>query len=534
MCSLTPYAAFNLVKLRVTVGPALAGQTVYVKAFDVDDPVDPNFDLDANEHAVLDPNDYEVVGTEYPTFDMFGNPTTAINYSQGAFLGDVGGDNRADTLGTPGTGRFVAGAGVSVYGEDGEMAAGVVNTQGFVEFVFQTGMQPGNNYRVAMTLDSNEADFALLRVDGSTDYYGYVSCDSQQRTASGFGGTLSPLLTIWRKVHVEQDSMGAVPTDSSNPNCNYQVGTIDVSSIHLLPEGKWETERPNYELTVNLELSGGENRYKRGTIFIGTRVYRVIKTQDMSLDHEAGRTFYPPKIIIEDDSDGHFSSEHIHWTQGATFLIRDDDGSGGYPNLNRLPEYDMVTDKVRGKFAPAYIELDTTVNNPGRENPNYAVPLVINMAEVSPSKDIPSSYGYWASRIIAAFQGGIYEDLDPDYIESTLKGVTVGGQGDSFIFLETIRDASGTHLRGPEIQSGIDLWKIASAAVSDARQAVIAHELGHHPGGQGEDADHSEGGLMRVDAGEGTGPENVPELTLKLDFSILTIRRFRSSLSWAE
>jgi hypothetical protein len=220
---------------------------------------------------------------------------------------------------------------------------------------------------------------------------------------------------------------------------------------------------------------------------------------------------------------------------GLPFGIVDDDERYLDPGVNDLPRTDLVTDAVRAKFVPAYIEVDTVV-----ANATVSVPFILNVPadiDTNLNKNVPTSNAYWACRIIAAFQPNIGVDLDP-IGEATVVGGSKGG--DSYIYLEILRDEQQTGLNHPvgagyisEENPGLSLtqlqefYQAALDAIISSRQGVVAHEIGHNPEnalGEGELPDHREKGLMREGASSIADDE----------FTALTISRFRKSKKWAD
>jgi hypothetical protein len=481
----TATLARNKVKLRVNATPAMAGQRVYVKAFDVDDPVTPAFD----DKGVLDRNDWQWNGPTESVYYASGESGGWVNIpSAGDYLAAVGNDNRADTLGTPQAGRFVAGGGISVYGEDDEMASGIVNAQGLVDFVFETGMQPGNNYRVAMTLDPNEADFAFLQVDGSADYYGYIGWDSTQRTTSGFGGVLSPMLTVWRKLHVEADTMLKWTGNKPSPDrLVIGAGAATLSPVVVYDTAQQNVNVPNATLTTNF--------YGGGYIFQDGNKYFINSNGIHTL------TIRPITGFSLDVS--------------AQFEIYDDD------NESIIPRYNSVSVGVISKYVPAYISVEE-LPHVLSENSRTTIPFMINMEslygepfydyfQLAASQDMTGSdgYAYWYALLVSAYQHKASLDRDPntesprlgattESIWSTLNPLSVALPTLSSIYAESIRDEDDR------------------AVYHDN---VVAHELGHQPGHQSESTDHNEGGIMISDA-------------TKDDFSPTSLHRFRNTHRW--
>ncbi|GEM_PF-1812499 len=162
----------NALRRLVQVVATVSGSptNVYFKSFDVDDP---------ETNLIIDPN------------------------------GLSGLDNR----GSPREGRFVASRSsiVAVTPKGGKAVAD-----------FEVTMQPGDNFRVAATCNPEELDVLT-----SYQIHNYpiptIVPPANNDQISGFTGKLTNLLTVWRRLHVEVDSMAgaddppsAYPTDLEN------------------------------------------------------------------------------------------------------------------------------------------------------------------------------------------------------------------------------------------------------------------------------------------------------------------------------
>ena len=79
---------------------------------------------------------------------------------------------------------------------NGMHLSALTDENGVAEVVVPVGVRPGDNYRYAAALD--QAD-----MQGLTD--NNVSANDEQTPA--FEGLLSPLMTVWRRLHVESDRM---------------------------------------------------------------------------------------------------------------------------------------------------------------------------------------------------------------------------------------------------------------------------------------------------------------------------------------
>jgi hypothetical protein len=527
-------AEHNTVTLRVHVGPAAVGMQVHVRALDVDDPTPLNFDNDGITFG--DRSKYLITPQEGEEIhDVFGRPYDNGNvhiidpndFNPAGKDVPRGDDNRLDPLDTAQTGRFVANMTTLVDEEWPNYASGVVNADGNADFVFTVGIQPGNNYRVAVVVTPANATASISLADlqvANATATSYVSWDSDQQVpAAEFGGVLSPLLTVWRKLHVEQDSMPAPSDDhTNNPQRNFETGTIVDA-----PASVAGSSPAQYKFHLDVDLSGGNNRFEGGRILIADKLYDVVRNEN--------RVFGGDEITILDDPANPITAIS-GGAAGKAFYLTDDDGRYLDPGVNDLPRTDLVTDAVRAKFVPAYIEVDTAV-----ANATVSVPFILNVPadqNTDLNKNVPTSDAYWACRVIAAFQQAVVEDGDP-----MGEGLTDGGtrrhSGDSYIYLETIREPFKDALivTHPTNQFDVDGRTNALQRLPMRREEIVAHEIGHNPqndlthdivhGSFVTTPDHAENGLMSEGADAGDG-------AVRASFSPLTIHRFRESKKWAD
>lgn len=149
----TDDTARNTVEVVATISPAQENITVYFKVFDVDDPSSDEDPVDSN--------------------------------------GSDGNDNRG------GTGTLSA-------------TSAVTDSNGEAKVTFTVGMNPGDNYRVAATL--NPEEFDNLTVTSPSPKF-LIYPDNNQ--IDGFIGKTTNMLTVWRKLNLEFDLM-KTPTRAQN------------------------------------------------------------------------------------------------------------------------------------------------------------------------------------------------------------------------------------------------------------------------------------------------------------------------------
>jgi hypothetical protein len=429
----------------------MTGNKVYLKAFDVDDATDENFDRDDNHQVVIDTNGRK-------------------------------GDDNMDTTWLK-TGQFRSGGQAK-----GAATDVVLDASGNATVVFETTMQPGDNFRVALAF--KQEDLNSLQVD-NPDGAGFVPSESDKQP-NGFNGVVSPLLTVWRKLHVEEDTMAEVAIQGAEKN--FETGVID--SVVPGAGGR-------FTLNLSIQLPGGNNRFENGKIFIDGWRYKVI-----SSSHFLG---FDDNVVVQDDDAGHLAALNAAaQAVGKTFQIFDDDDDQ-MPNDLKLPiSSSLITDAVRSKFIPAYVEINNEI-----ENQTKIIPFKLNREAPHPdAPDSTDSQGFWVRRVIAAYQPSIAEDGDPDSENDTgaSQGMTNALSIDSLIYLETIRD-------GSRVGSGI----VDENLLRNLLYGVVAHEIAHGPGSilRGPEADHLEGGLMRKGSG-----------LISETFRAKTILRFRLTDRW--
>ncbi len=312
----------------------------------------------------------------------------------------------------------------------------MTNAQGVAEVEFEVSMQPGDNFR------------ALASTEGVTAFTGMLAkqndglkariTDSNNNITQGSNSLgISGLLTVWREVHVEVDSMGVVTG-------NQISGQITSVTNHLV-YGK--------NVITNQNLDDSINRFKDGNLNSDSVNYEVHSNTN-------GQYF---KVTLKKKFDA--SRNEIIPSVESSFTLKDDDGiSGDVPG----PDTSLL-EKV---FAPAYV-LPVFDGVGERSNNNGDVSFDLNIEEdpteikgqFGAGKNSPaSSDDYWTVYIQSAYQGPLDRDSDPDSETNPSLGITgmftTGNSNGSLVYIETIRDVNHSGLNHPQS------W-------------VVAHEIGH-------------------------------------------------------
>lgn len=366
---------------------------VYFRAFDIDDP--------STDAAPVDPN------------------------------GSAGVDNR----GTPQAGTLSA-------------ASVQTDANGVAQVDFTVSMQPGDNFVIAASRD--QAYLNALVIDGIN------LRDSNNVQLPTSKARATQMLTVWRRVHIEVDSMGLVSgnqvtgrTSSVTPNPSANTTVVAAGN------------------TANLEL----NRFQNGRMVL-TNVgsYAIVSNTATSVTVQGIINSVPhnTNYTLYDDDD--FNNNN------GTTLIGDIGENVSAPDTSLIQDSDSPALNV---FAAAYVRPTYDIGDN-----NDLVSFKLNMDTTSATTIIANydfdaiatqaDANFWTVYLLGAYQGRTTEDHDP-VTDSAIVGIVdnLNGQGAN-VFNEVIRPPESTN----------------TGVVNNA--ATTAHEIGHLFNGQ-----HSDGnGLM--------------------------------------
>jgi hypothetical protein len=484
----------HAIEVIVKTSPALAGKQVFVKSFDVDDSTSEEFD------KLLDQN----TGT---TFEI------VIDTN-----GKAGSDNTMDYLNTPKPGQFWNG---TIWGSDA--IQGTVNTNGETKFTFKVGMQPGNNYRIVASV-IDESMYQGVQTSNPTldKYLGFEIDESGEAPAS-------PLLTVWRNLWVENDSMQGIPLDvylNKRNDLNSDVENPIIRDVNPQGSSAGQTE-------FEIEFVSDETNFlsfQNGRIKTGGEYYPVIATRSINAGLDQAPESYV-KIV-----DGHPTI-----TANMGYRLYDDDDF----KLNRspLPRLDIVDDVIKNVYKPAFIDIrDASAWNLTKEIPFYRnAPELVGALRLSHGiwadaldAALLGNENLWCTTVIAGYQGSVTEDSDPKTEGPATEGITpvrmVAGYPYtddearySIVWVENIRDNLDDILRNPGSDNPATNEEIVRRI-----KLTAAHEIGHQPSYMQGEGHHDELGLMQEGGDDGIGPGENSK------FRALSIKRFRNVKKWRE
>jgi hypothetical protein len=387
------------IRVRATLSSPVAGFTVFFRSFDLDDP--------STDASPVDPNS----------------------------------SNGDDNRGTPARGVLSQ---INTTGTSNILSA-QTDANGVAEGDFTVTMQPGDNFMVAASHDVPFMNGLVVN--------GITLRDSAGNALPRPLGKASAMLTVWRRVHIEHDSMGNVAGNS-------------VTGLVLSAAPNPALGRSN--VVVDQVLENG--RFENGVISItGAGNFPVISNTGGVVMVQGLVPVVPPTgtafTIVDDDDfnsddgtnpDGD-SGENV--TPAITTLLQDSDA----PGLN--------------VFAPAYVRpvYDIGDNN---DFVSFVLNSPTSAAGLRATYDFDTvgtaaDAGFWTVYLLSAYQSEAAADADPSTEGAILGQVDdINGQGAN-VYNEVLRPGELT----------------ITAAVNNA--ATTAHEIGHLFNGV-----HTDGGLM--------------------------------------
>ena len=342
--------------------------------------------------------------------------------------------------------------------EDTGHSVDVLAERGLVHAIFLVSMRPGDNYRITATT-SQKANDDLTHYKVET---GNMP-SSVKRT---------PILTTWRKLHLELDSMAA---GQDNPVSNRNI------------DGTWNNTPHTGESGAEINgwnIHPDEGQYEGGTLIVSSVPFEIIDNIDDALDD----TVYVIGNICPYED------------QSASFT--DDD-------ICALPRKAYVS-LMNSKFNPAYVEV---VEEAGVYNDDATFIANLGPSDAdranaaNPVSTRTTSESYWMVQILSCHQGGRSTDGDPDSVyhwhgptsyKTGDPGVTVGRTSSTsetednicVIYLESIRDQAAQE----SFLVSVGLLSTAYSA-SEIEKTTVVHEIAHVFGCM-----HSDGGIMQLGA----------------------------------
>jgi hypothetical protein len=434
------------VKIRATVLPSALNATVYFATYDLDDP---------SISTIIDP------------------------------LGTLGNDNNGGdvTTGTNAGILFGASCTVSTGRADCSSSGGVS------EALLTVTMQPGDNFAVAASLTQDYRNGIVLN---STDGSKLMDAANNElpitrTTGNNVIGIRSNILTTWRKLHIEVDSMG-------NANSNFVIGTI--TDTKKIGSGNQ---------TINLSVSNLEpNRFENGRLEIkrGGTVYKSLRVIDATFTVAT-----PPVVITSSNTTSSVTvfnnTGTFSVTNGDQFTLYDDDDmddddgislNGDTGDNVPAPRSDTIPDLLRENdtactdafnanncnvFVNAYVRpvFDWVHEDFSEFNSNADDGLIASYRNIHfQNRATEASEVFWTVWLFGGYQFEEAIDADADENGGVLGKVDVLNGIGATIFTEVNR---------PHEYDILTTWRTNPVG----KRFTVAHEIGHLFRGRHEDYD---------------------------------------------
>jgi len=431
----------NLVRVRAEINMAQPDVDVYFRSFDVDDPA-----THANPAGYSMYDEYDKIDPDDNGGDNRGTLTGAALDSPGESHDPRKADGSARDDGY--SGRLRAVGATAFAAEDAWVLAKteVVGGKAYAEVELAVSFAPGDNFRVVASTRAPE-DEGLTEKGGKA-----VSTAGMVRNLPH--GSASPQLSVWRRLHIEQDKMRNTEADGTTTIGDFAAGTI--TNLNLDPVTKTAVvSGPD----IGFQTSDG---YNGGHLKVGNTFYPIIDSETTSATiSTAGLAPLPqPPFAVtayQDDFD-----EHGH------LRVNVNDDTALYALLQEN------TAHTKNKFAEAYIQPALTTldrfdddvageTHRGRNSPGFSTDR--DTAAAGSETNV-----FWVAYLSTAFEAGYEEDIDGSN-EGPLIGFTSPDQQAALVYVETTRDFSEPVVGGPK-----------RYAFAQELAVTAAHEIGHQFG----------------------------------------------------
>lgn len=453
----------RLVRVTATLSQPIANVPVYFRNFDIDDPAT--------------------------------DTTIDVN-------GAAGNDNRNDNTGVPNAGQLLQANGC---GANGPSVFCPTDANGVATIVFTVSRQPGNNFAIAASINPIAVNGVTINGIELNDSGGQPvvtqNCPTQAICRS-------QMLTVWRRLHVEVDSMG-------QSTQNFVVGN-SATFARVRRFG------PDAVLDVNTSEPLEVNRFEGGRIVFGADQLRVVSNTATSVT--VTNTLPAPNPVtvsvgeqfqLYDDDDFDDDNGNVLTGDTGEDILGPDQvlPTSGMSLLTGGSDVEATNVLAPAYVRPVYdITADTRddclfqANTPGL-TPGDLRPL-FRLCWDSGGSDADSAY--WYSLVFGAYQHTLARDCDPSTDACTQGRVDVitdvtddlEGSG-ALIFMEVHRTREVTGYNpNPD-----DVTSLAN---------TVAHEIGHL-----FSCEHGELGLM----GDANGQ------VLSSRFTAESIRRIRGLIN---
>lgn len=331
------------------------------------------------------------------------------------------------------------------------------------------GAHPGDNYAISATTDINETN--QIRVNG---------IDLRNNTTGRvleIGVDRTPMLTAWRTLNIEHDSMGTVVGNRAATTIN---GEYTIRS-RLVPVP-----------TTRTDLDSG--RFNNGQLKVGSNT--SLKIHDNSNDALIVRSLQIrvvllPNVLYTLYDDDDFNSDN---TSNGFDADDGEDVSELSDTFNLITPNDdtFCSDGTCNVFAAAYIQPSftwgqnySTSNVPFNLNVEDDVDQVVEQVDQGRNLNSGENPEFWVAYIQIGYQPSTASDHDPDG-ESCISGATAGP-----LLYNTngVNNAAEVPIGGQGSLAYIEAMRDCDEPPIDLKLLTVPHEIGHQFGIRGDNSE---------------------------------------------
>ncbi|MGH9879235.1 MAG: hypothetical protein ACRD5H_16515, partial [Nitrososphaerales archaeon] len=269
-------------------------------------------------------------------------------------------------------------------------ATATTDSNGVAIIKFNVTMQPGDNFKVAAGVDKTLIESLVVDGQSIKDPKTGKAVDQSGNT-TGADAVASDLLTIWRYLHIEVDSMPAPP---NVPRTGEEVNYVDGNVIAIMTQMAdttpfqvlfldQEVRDGSYDLDSPVQLPPAEQnkklgRFQNGKIIIGTKgpVINVLANGQKSVV-AAGNTVIPCELLDKKNANK-VAAEIVAMLPGSSaaktpnkFVLKQQVGKPGQYNDGSVvvAGISFTIDKIKGND----VELDSSASQPA-----FQLPFLLN------------------------------------------------------------------------------------------------------------------------------------------------------------
>ncbi len=357
------------VLVKATILPARANERVFFKNFDLDDPSADIAPVDTNANQGNDNRGER---------DANGNWTSA---SAGTF--NLTGSCNSDQNGI----------------------SCLTDSNGVATIEFLTTMQPGDNFSVAASTSASYLNgITVSGLDLMDTNSGIIS---QTPFVPPARAKRTEMLTVWRKLHIEADSMGNVGVG------NNVQGTVIADGSRINPG--------NFPIQVTTASPLEINRFENGRVNIGGDFYKVnvnnanviqiVVTTSIRIQNGTDFTLYDDDDYNADDPnnpDGDTNEAILQPPNSFSYLSDSllGDTSGNRNILSSayiLPEYQWA---INSQYNQNNLQFELNVED-GVNNATVIGVVNRNRDSINSERE-----DFWVSYVLMGYQGPLEEDID--------------------------------------------------------------------------------------------------------------------------